>query len=177
MVPHHLFPPSLLHAILMSALLILPPDGKCSRCLLVQEHRCYFLHLLLNPNHPDGPPLRAPLLVPTPLCRAAMLSLLADILSDLAEVGGFFRAPCVCLGGQGRGAVAGWAQARRRRSWPLPGRATILSRRLAETDHSPICFVSSGRIRVKNACCKRMFLVFQMFHRYVVGVFIWMLQK
>jgi hypothetical protein len=101
--PHHLFPPALLHAGLTSALLLLPPDGKRSRCLLVREHACCFLHLLLNPNHLDGPPLRAPLPVPATRCCAVVLSLLADILSDLAEVSGFFWPPCVCLGDQKRG--------------------------------------------------------------------------
>jgi hypothetical protein len=57
------------------------------------------------------------------------------------------------------GAIAGWTQARRRRkrSWPLPGRATILGRRLAEIGRSPLCSASSGRRRVINAGCKRMF--------------------
>jgi hypothetical protein len=68
-----------------------------------------------------------------------------------------------------RGVVAGWAQARHRRSWPLPGRATILGHRLAGSDRSPLPSASYGR-RVKNACCKHMFQVFKMFHRYVASV-------
>jgi hypothetical protein len=54
-------------------------------------------------------------------------------------------------------------------NWPLPCRATILGRWLAGTDRPPLCYTLLGR-RVKNARCKCMFQVFQMFHKYVASV-------
>ena len=69
----------------------------------------------------------------------------------------------------GEGVVAGRTQARRKRSWRLPGRTTILGRRLARTGRSPLCSASSRR-RVKKGCCKHIFQVFQMFHRYAASV-------
>jgi hypothetical protein len=69
-----------------------------------------------------------------------------------------------------RGFIAGRAQARCRRSWPLPGRTTILGRRLPRTSHSPVCFASSGRRRASNACFKSMFQVFQIFHKSIASV-------
>jgi hypothetical protein len=56
---------------------------------------------------------------------------------------------------------------------PRPGsgatsHATILGYRLVGTGRPPLCAASYGR-RVKNACYKRQFQVFQMFQRYVAS--------
>ena len=78
--------------------------------------------------------------------------------------------PSPCLGqATRRGGVTGQAQARRRRNWPLPGLITILGCRLAGTDRPLLCAASYGR-RLKNACCERLFQVFQVFQGYVVSV-------
>jgi hypothetical protein len=69
----------------------------------------------------------------------------------------------------GEEVVAGRTEARCRHNWPLPGHTTILDRRLAGTGHSPLCYTPHKR-RVKNACCKRMFQVFQTFQMYVASV-------
>jgi hypothetical protein len=71
----------------------------------------------------------------------------------------------------GERVVAGQTQAMRRRNWPLPGYATILGCQMSETGR-PLLRAAFYGIRTKNACCKPMFQVFQMFDRYVASVFI-----
>jgi hypothetical protein len=105
---------------------------------------------------------------PHPAATPSAPSLLVGILSDLNKICGYFRLLCVARR-PGEGAVAGRDKARNRRSRPLLGYAAILSRWLAETSRFPLCSVSSRR-RVKNACCKHMFQVFQMLHRYAAKV-------
>ena len=63
-----------------------------------------------------------------------------------------------------------------KRSWPLPGYATILGRRLAETGCSPLYSASHGR-RVKNACYKHTFLSVSDVSEVCCKYFRWMLQK
>jgi hypothetical protein len=98
---------------------------------------------------------------PHPVVALLFPSLLTGILSDLAKIGGSFQPPCVARC-QERG-----PQARCRRSWLLPGHATILGHQLVRTGHSPLCYALSGRRRVKNVYCKR---IFQVFYRYVESV-------
>jgi hypothetical protein len=115
------------------------PSGHHSLLKKIMHH-----HECAPPRLPTGLPLH--LHPPSSISTASSISTCKRWL------------PCVARW-SGDGAVVGRAQVRRMRNWPLPGHATILSRRQARTGRSRPCSASSERTGEKH-----------MLHAYVLSV-------